>query len=220
MYFAPRIKLPAGLLEKLTAEQNALREKIILEKPTKKFTTIAGCDSALIDDQIFSVFVIFSYPELKEIEIKYSYSKLELPYIPGFLAFREIPNILKAYKKLKIKPDITMVDGNGIMHPRKMGIATHLGVLLNIPTFGVAKKKLVGTFEEPGILKGDSTPVMYKDEQVAVGLRSKDNIKPIFISPGHLCDMETAVALTIATLRKHKLPEPTRLADLYSKKLK
>lgn len=220
MYFAPKITLPHGLIAKLTKEQEQLRSKIILQKPRNEIKIIAGCDSALIDDQIFSVFVMFSYPELEELEVQTSYSTLELPYISGFLAFREMPNLLKAYEKVKQKPDLIMVDGSGQMHPRRMGIATHLGIILNKSTFGVAKKKLVGSFTEPNKIKGSYSQVIYKDETVALALRSKDKVKPIFVSPGQLCDMDTALEITLATLKKHKLPEPTRIADLYSKQLK
>lgn len=220
MTWPKRVSVSSTLLKQLSLQQEALRARIIQQPLPDSITTIAGCDSALSGDQIFSVFVIFEYPSLREIEIQTSYSLLDFPYIPGFLAFREIPNLLKAYAKLQIKPDVIMVDGSAMMHPRRMGIATHLGVILDIPTLGVAKKKLVGTYEEPGKDKSSYTPVWHKDEQVAVALRSKEKVKPIFVSPGHLCDMKSAVGLTLLTLKKHKLPEPTRLADLYSKTLK
>jgi deoxyribonuclease V len=208
------------LIAQLREKQIQLRNQIKIQPLTSPIKTIAGCDSAFIGDYIFSVFVIFSFPDLKEIELQYHHSKVEMPYIPGFLAFREIPNLLLAYQKLQHKPDIIMVDGHGIMHPRRLGIATHLGITLNVPTFGVAKKKLVGTYEVPAETKGSFSYLYHQKEQLGIVLRSKDKVKPIFISPGHLCDVETAHTLTLQTLRKHKLPEPTRIADLYSKTLK
>lgn len=218
--FFKRQPIPAGLMQKLRSEQESLRAQIRLQPLTTPIHTIAGCDSALIGDDIFSVFVIFTYPELLEIEVATHRSRLPLPYIPGFLSFREIPNLLIAYEKLQHKPDLIMVDGQGIAHPRRMGIATQLGISLNVPTMGVAKKKLFGTYEEPGIHKGDSSVLYDKDEVLGTVLRSKERSNPLFISPGHLCDLETARDIVLATLRGYRLPEPTRIADKYSKTLK
>jgi len=220
VWYQKRTRIPEGLLQKLTQEQNELRKRIALKPLEKPIRYIAGCDSAFSGDNITSVFVIFTFPELEEIEIVHHTSVVTLPYIPGFLAFREIPNLLLAYKKLKHKPDLIMVDGHGIMHPRRMGIGAHLGVVLNVPTIGVAKSKLVGTFEEPPATKDSFTEVFHQGEMIGFCLRSKDNVKPIFVAPGNLCDMETSLTITSQTLRKHKLPEPTRIADIYSKKLK
>ncbi|MEP7167299.1 MAG: thioredoxin-dependent thiol peroxidase [Candidatus Woesebacteria bacterium] len=212
--------IPPGLLQKLKKEQDELRAQIILSKPPYPIHIISGCDSALIGDDIFSVFVTFSYPDLKELEIVTKRSPLPLPYIPGFLAFREIPNLLLAYTKLKTKPDLIMVDGQGIMHPRRMGIATHLGIKLQVPTIGVGKSKLFGTYSEPDLAPGSFTSVTHKEEVLGIALRSKLRSNPLFISPGYLCDIETAKNLVLATLRGYRLPEPTRLADKYSKILK
>jgi deoxyribonuclease V len=201
-------------------KQEQLREKVILQKISQPIRVIAGCDSAFIGEDIFSVFVLFSYPDLEELEVQTHRSRVTLPYIPGFLAFREMPNLLLAYDKLTMKPDLIMVDGNGIMHPRRMGIATQLGITLAIPTIGIAKKKLFGKYVEPEVEKGSHTFVYDKQEKIAVALRSKDKVQPIFVSPGHLCDLETAHEIVIQTLYKHKLPEPTRIADKYSKTMK
>jgi deoxyribonuclease V len=222
MWYRP---LPADpnlnqLIADLKIKQNQLRQQVKIQPLTKPITIIAGCDSAFVGDFIFSVFVMFSFPDLEEIEVQYHFSKVEMPYVPGFLAFREVPNLLLAYQKIQHKPDIIMVDGHGIMHPRQMGIASHLGVVLNVPTLGVAKKRLVGKFEVPAETKGSFSYLSYHEQILGVVLRSKDNVKPLFISPGHLCDLDTALDLTLKTLRKHKLPEPTRIADLYSKQLK
>ncbi len=209
-------------LTEVTAKQNELRSKIKIQPLDKKIKIIAGCDSALILDknQIISVFVIFTYPDLEILEIVQERSEITMPYIPRFLAFREIPNILKAYEKLNYDPDIIMVDGHGIAHPRRMGIASHLGVLIDKPTLGVGKSKLYGQFDMPCPQKGCYSELKAKGELLGFALRSKDNIKPIFVSPGHLIDHRSALEITIATLRKHKLPEPTRIADYYSKELK
>lgn len=218
MYFRKRIPVESGLMSALKLKQEELRKQIVIKPIPLAIETIAGCDSSLVgEDRIFSVFVVFSFPELIELEVKTQIGPLPLPYIPGYLAFREIPNLINTYKQLQIKPDIVMVDGHGIMHPRRMGIATHLGLELGISTFGVAKSKLVGEYENPKNKKGATSPVIFKGEQIGVVLRSRVDVKPIFISPGHLSDLDGAISLTLKTLTKYKLPEPTRIADRYSK---
>lgn len=207
-------------ISELKETQQTLRSQTKIESILQPIQYVAGCDSAFIGEKILSVFVVFTYPELEEVELQYHLGPVELPYIPGYLAFREAPNLVKAYQKLSVIPDIIMVDGHGILHPRRMGIATHLGVLLQRPTFGVAKKKLVGKYEEPSNVKGSATFVTDHEETVGVALRSKENVKSIFVSAGHLCTLDDALQATLATLRSHKLPEPTYFADKYSKTLK
>lgn len=208
------------LIRSFKSTQEELRKRIKITKPQNPIKFIAGCDSAFFEDKIISVFVIFDLETLNEVEVQYDYSKVTFPYISGYLSFREMPNLIKTYKKLKTKPDLIMVDGNGIIHPRRMGIAAHLGLELETPTFGVAKNRLVGTNEIPNETKGSFTYVKDKNEIIGIALSSKDKIKPIYISTGHMCDLETALDLTLKTLRKHKLPEPTRIADKYSKEFK
>lgn len=218
MYFHPKITDPE-LISRLTTEQLLLQQQIRACPLPSSITTIAGCDCALTESSIFSVFVVFAYPSLKELEIVTDTSPLTLPYVPGFLAFREIPGLLQAFSKLNHRPNIIMVDGQGILHPRRMGIATHLGIKLNIPTIGVAKKKLCGTFDPPEKV-GEASPVIHHNETVGYAYLSKPRTNPIFISPGHMCDLPSALACTKSVFRSHKLPEPTRIADAYSKKLK
>jgi deoxyribonuclease V len=223
-FFYRKPNIAPDTLQKFTAtfreEQLMLAKHINLSPFNRKVTYIAGCDSSLMDDKILSVFVVLKYDTMEVIETVFNVGPLLIPYIPGFLAFREIPNLLETFKKLTIRPDIIMVDGNGIIHPLKMGIATHLGIKLSIPTLGVAKHKLVGTYENPAENKGAVKPLHYKNEQLGYALRSKVKTNPIFVSPGHLCSLEDSLRITVECLRKHKLPEPTRLADDYSKKLK
>ena len=142
---------------------------------------------------------------------------VDFPYIPGLLSFREIPAILVALAQLSAQPDLLMVDGQGIAHPRRMGIAAHLGVHLDRPAIGVAKSRLTGDFAMPGPLRGDHTPLMAGQTQIGTVLRSRDGVSPLFISPGHRMDQATALAYTLHCLGRHRLPEPTRLADKYSK---
>ncbi|WP_299987672.1 deoxyribonuclease V [uncultured Pontibacter sp.] len=206
-----------ALLARLTEQQREMQEQIIIQKPDFDLKLIAGCDSSFVgEDHILSVFVLLSYPELEVLEKVWHYGEVELPYVPGFLSFREAPNLLKAYEKLQQKPDLIMVDGHGISHPRRLGIATHLGLQLNKPTMGVAKKVLVGKYKEPDTLKGSASPLEHKGELVGNVLRTKDNVKPVFVSPGHLMDLESATKIAMACTTKYKLPEPTRLADHYA----
>ncbi|KAA5542931.1 deoxyribonuclease V [Adhaeribacter rhizoryzae] len=220
MYYRPQPPTDPELLRTLTQKQKELIQQVIIQKPEFTLRTLAGCDSSFIGENILSVFVLLRYPELDILEIQYNYAPVEMPYVPGFLAFREAPNLLKAYEKLQTKPDLIMVDGHGISHPRRLGIASYLGVLLQKPTMGVAKKILVGKYELPAPEKGNLTPIFHRDELIANTLRTKDNVKPVFVSAGHLMDLETATRIALETARKHKLPEPTRLADHYAEELK
>jgi deoxyribonuclease V len=206
-----------AVVKELTRQQEEMQQRVIIQKPNFDLKLIAGCDSSFIgEDTILSVFVLLTYPGLEVLEKVWHHGPVELPYIPGFLAFREAPNLLKAYEKLEQKPDLIMVDGHGISHPRRLGIATHLGLHLNKPTMGVAKKVLVGKYKEPAATKGSTTPLEYKGEAIANVLRTKDNIKPVFVSPGHLMDLDSATSIALACATKYKLPEPTRLADHYA----
>ncbi len=209
-----------GLVKELTERQNQLREQVISEPFTRTIKYIAGCDSSFIGEQILSVFVVLKYPELEVVEKVWHVSDVTLPYVPGFLAFRESPNLMMTYEKLQHTPDIIMVDGHGIAHPRRMGIACHLGVMIDVPTIGVAKKVLTGKFQEPDMLKGSISPLIAQNEHIANVIRTKDNVKPVFVSPGHRCDIDTATRLVLETARKHKLPEPTRLADYWAEVFK
>jgi len=134
------------------------------------------------------------------------------PYIPGLLSFREIPVLSHAIEQLQRTPDAFLVDGHGIAHPRRLGIAAHLGLLVDVPTVGVAKSVLVGTFAEPALAAGSRSPMMHKGEQIGVALRLRDNVKPVLVSPGNRIDMASAVELVLACARGYKLPQPTRLA--------
>ena len=208
------------IVRTLTTRQNEMAQQVIIREPDFKLKTIAGCDSSFIGENILSVFILLSWPDLEILEKVYHYDAVELPYIPGFLAFRESPNLLKAYEKLQTKPDLIMVDGHGIAHPRRLGIASQLGVLLNKPTMGVAKKILAGKYEEPGPEKGAISPIIHKNEHIGNVLRTKEKVKPVFISPGHLTDLKNATEIAVKTAVKHKLPEPTRLADYYAEVFK
>ncbi|MBZ4039696.1 deoxyribonuclease V [Novilysobacter selenitireducens] len=136
-----------------------------------------------------------------------------MPYIPGFLSFRELPALVEALAMLSSTPDLVFVDGHGVAHPRGLGVAAHIGVETGLPVIGVAKKVLVGEFEEPGPMPGDRTPLLYKGQRIGTVLRSKLRCRPLIVSPGHRVSHETAFEQVLVRLAGYRLPEPTRLAD-------
>lgn len=192
-------------------------EIIPLKKPPKK---IAGVDAAFSQDKVIGVACLYTYPNITFIEEADSATKVLFPYIPGFLSFREGQAVIRAINGLKNKPDIIIFDGQGIAHPRGLGIATHIGVLLGIPTIGCAKSRLVGEYEEPDYKKGKWSFLRYNGEIIGAVLRTKDNVKPLFISPGHRIDLRTSIDIILNCAQKYRIPEPLRKADFISKKIK
>ena len=158
--------------------------------------------------------VVLQYPELRVVETKVARGKLELPYIPGLLSFRESPLTLAACQELTITPDLILVDGQGIAHPRRLGLASHLGLLLNMPTIGCAKSILCGNHEAPRIEPGSYAEVADRGEIIGAALRTKLGVKPIYVSIGHKIDLQTAICWVMNCCRGYRLPEPTRLAHL------
>ena len=163
---------------------------------------------------------VLSFPELQPMEQAIARLPTVFPYVPGLLSFREIPAVLKAFKSIEMTPDLLLCDGQGIAHPRRFGIACHLGVLMDIPAIGVAKSRLIGQFDEPPHEKGNWTQLMDKGERIGAVLRSRTGVKPLFISPGHRIRLETAIEYVLASTTKYRLPETTRQAHrLASKRL-
>ena len=181
--------------------------------------TIVGVDVGYDVERNMSkaALVVMNIDYLKVTQQVLEFDLTPFPYIPGLLSFREAPVILKALSRLKEMPDIIFVDGQGIAHPRRLGIAAHVGVITDLPTIGVAKSLLCGHYKEPGLKKGASKPLMHKGVRIGTVLRSRDNVKPLFISPGNKVSHESAVALVQKCLTKYRLPEPTRMADKLSK---
>jgi len=176
-------------------------------------------DTSFSNDVALSVIVVMNYKTLELIEISYHSMDVTVPYIPGFLSFREGPSIMKAWGKLKIKPDILIFDGQGIAHPRRLGIASHVGVVLDIATIGCAKNLLIGDFKEPDNKKGAFSYIYDKEEVIGAVLRTKENVKPVYISPGHKVSLESSIKISFNCTFKYRLPEPIRLAHIYSKKI-
>lgn len=199
------------------ALQKELAGKVRLEPLAQEPKLVGGCDVSMnrFAKEGFAGFVTLSYPELALVDHAVVKDTIPMPYIPGLLSFREIPMLLKAWEKLEQKPDVLVADGIGIAHPRRLGIASHLGVLLDIPTLGCAKSVLTGVYEEPENVQG-AFSYLYdrrdRSEILGAALRTKVNVKPVFISAGHKITLEDSLRLVMASVRKHKLPEETRLA--------
>jgi deoxyribonuclease V len=181
---------------------------------------ILGLDvSVRHGNQALAVAVILDYPELRVVETAAAKGSTTFPYIPGLLSFREIPLTLEACSKLKNEPDLVFVDGAGVAHPRRMGLASHLGLILNIPTIGCAKSHLYGDFELPGTAKGDFSLMRSpEDEVVGAVLRTRANTKPLYISVGNQISLSSSINWVLQCCQGYRLPEPTRLAHLASRK--
>ncbi len=217
-YILPEFIIPESATQARTI-QEALRPQLKLHNDFPKLETIAGVDVGYdnVRGLAHASIVVMNFPGLQLIEQAQAYVPVDFPYIPGLLSFREIPGILAALAELSQLPQLFMVDGQGIAHPKRLGIAAHLGVILDMPSIGVAKSRLTGRFAMPGEHKGDQSALMAGKERIGTVLRSRDHTKPLFISPGHRVDIKTSVALTLQCLTRYRLPEPTRMADKFSK---
>ena len=173
--------------------------------------TVAGVDASYKEFARAAV-VMLSFPDLQVIEQATAERETPFPYVPGLLSFREAPAVLGALERLRARPDVLMFDGQGIAHPRRLGIAAHMGVYLGMSSVGCAKSRLTGRYDEPGPRVGDRSPLLHRGELIGMVARTKPRTNPLFISVGNLIDLETAVALVLACLRGYRLPEPTRLA--------
>jgi deoxyribonuclease V len=198
--------------------QKSLRERVRLVPLRKKIRTVAGADISFnkFSPVVWAAVVVLSLPSLEVVEEAGVVSETKFPYVPGLLSFRETPSVLEAWAKLKTEPDAVMFDGQGIAHPRRVGIASHVGLLINRPTFGCAKSVLVGKYEEPEEERGSWTPMIdpKNGETIGAALRTKTRTNPIYVSPGHLIDLEGAIKLTLACDGGYRQPEPTRRAHL------
>lgn len=223
--------------QEAVALQKQLRERVVIQPLPTDIKLVAGADISYnkFSDIVYAAIVVLRLADLRVVTTSGIVSTMKFPYIPGLLSFREAPSLLEAWEKLSIRPDVMMLDGMGIAHPRRFGIASHIGLLLDLPTVGCGKTLLVGKYEEPPLEAGNFTPLMDKGEQIGAVLRTKDRTNPVFISPGHLADIPTAVELTMRCVRKtarkkapdnlfealmpeqvsqYRIPEPTRLAHL------
>lgn len=204
-------------LKKLRDEQIVMSKKIVLDDTFEKIETVAGVDVAYSDDNAYGTCVIFDYDTKRIINEKIVKTKIEFPYISTYLSFREYPVIEKTVKSLKEKSTVLMIDGNGVLHPFGIGLASHAGILLNIPTIGVAKTLLCGRPEFIPKKQGDFSRIIYKNKTIGFCLKSSKNAKPIFVSPGHKISFESSLKV-VKQFCKYRVPEPIRCADMVGKR--
>lgn len=204
------------------ALQNQLRNQIKLTPIKNPPKLIAGFDCSFTKDnkKIIAVVIVLKLPDFNLVETQSVVRKLTFPYIPGLLSFREAPACIAAVEKLKTAPDIFLIDGQGIAHPRRLGLAAHLGLFFDKPTIGCAKSRLTGTFKQPSLEKGAYSLLKDKTETIGAVVRTRTNVKPLFISPGNKCTLADAIKITLACTTKYRLPEPTRLAHQKVSKLR
>jgi len=199
--------------------QKQIAKRVVLKDDfSRPIKTIAGFDLAFFDDKAVATGVVLDYKHLHVKEIKTIEIGVLFPYISTFLTFREGPPITKVYKKLKLKPDIMMINGQGIAHPLFCGIASHVGVLLDKPSIGVAQSKLVGDYTEP-VKLGSYSLIKFKNRNVGYAYKSKENCRPILISPGHRISADISLKITKKCIKNHKLPEPIFIAHSISNKV-
>ncbi|MGD0784693.1 MAG: deoxyribonuclease V [Sedimentisphaerales bacterium] len=202
--------------------QKTLAGEVIQCKFDKKIKTIAGLDCAFSKDKksIYACIVVLSSQSFEILETVHSIEPVTFPYIPGLLSFREAPACLAAAENLKTVPDCFIVDGQGLAHPRRLGIACHLGLFLDVPTIGCAKSRLIGDFENPAAAKGSTSPLKDKNEIIGSVVRTRSNVKPVFVSVGFKCRLSDAVRIVLDCCVKYRLPEPSRLAHQTVTRLK
>lgn len=196
--------------------QKQLAAEVITEdKLPKEIKTVAGIDLGYDakTDTCRAVVVVLKFPELELVEKSEAILPIQFPYVPGLLSFRETPVAIKALEKLENDPDLIFCDGQGLAHPRKFGIACHIGLIADLPTIGVGKSILVGKFEDLGETRGSTADLVYKGEKVGVALRTKDKVQPVYVSVGHRISLETATNYVLKCTPKYRLPETTRMAD-------
>jgi deoxyribonuclease V len=216
--------------------QRELSSQVLLIPLKKAPKLVAGIDCAFSRDgkKIIAAGVVLGMPDFALLETTKAVRKVAFPYIPGLLSFREAPVCIAAVEKLKIKPDVFIIDGQGIAHPRRLGLAAHLGLFFNKPTIGCAKSRLIGSYEEPGLQKGAYTLLKDKKETantehsaedpaietIGAVLRTRSNVKPVFVSVGNKCLLKDVIEVTLSCAVRYRLPEPTRLAHQLVSKLK
>jgi deoxyribonuclease V len=201
--------------------QETLRDRIILKNTLLKVQTIGGADVAYSKSEnlLFGAIVVLSFPHIEILDAATSDGKVPFPYIPTLLSFREGPILIKTFKKLKIKPDVIIVDGQGIAHPRGMGLASHMGLWFDLPSIGCAKTPLLDEFISPGPTRGSFEWIRRERKKVGAVLRTKEKVKPLFISPGHRIDLMTSIQLILESCKGFRFPEPLRKAHQITREI-
>lgn len=206
--------------EEAVKYQKRLLQKISFSPTFNHIELIAGVDASYQNGYIIGGIVILKYPELSVLDRKYIINKVNFPYISGLLTFREGPTLVNLFKKVEWNPDIIFFDGQGYAHPRRMGIATHLGLFLDRATIGCAKSRLIGNYTKPGNKKGCYSPLLHKEIVIGAVLRTRDKVKPIFVSSGNHINLKKAIEITLSCTTKFRIPEPVREAHLFVNKMR
>jgi deoxyribonuclease V len=208
--------------QEAVALQEELRRRVRLAPLPRPPRLVAGADAITdrADRRIFGAIAVFTYPDLELVEEAGAAGDCPFPYRTGLLSFREVPILAAAFGQLKHRPDVILVDGQGLAHPRGLGLASHLGLVLASPTIGAAKSRLVGEGLEPAWAAGASSPLIYQGEKVGLILRTKTGVKPLYLSPGHLITLEESREITLGCLTKYRIPQPLRRADQLSRRLR
>jgi deoxyribonuclease V len=206
--------------EEALAIQQRLRAQVVMHDDFGEIQTVAGVDAGYEEDAAGvgqgvarAAIVVLEYPSLRPLDYAVARRPTNFPYVPGFLSFRETPAVLAALDELRIRPDLLICDGQGIAHPRRFGIACHIGLLSDLPAIGCAKSLLIGRYGALPDERGATVPLIDHGEQIGVALRSRAGTKPLFISIGHRISLESAVRIVMACTTKYRLPETTRAAD-------
>ncbi|HZT79476.1 MAG TPA: deoxyribonuclease V [Gemmataceae bacterium] len=204
------------------ALQRELAGRVDTSAPLGRLEVVAGADVSCnrFSDVIYAGVVVLKLPGLEVIERQGAVLETHFPYVPGLLTFREGPALLKALARVRSEPDVVVFDGQGIAHPRRLGLASHLGLWLDRPSVGCAKSRLTGTFKELGRKAGSTAFLTDHDQVVGKVVRTRDGVKPVFVSPGHRIDLEGSVEAVLACRKGYRLPEPTRLADQFVNELR
>ena len=210
--------------------QKHLRDKILLQPLPADIKLVAGADISFnkYSEDIYAGIVVLRLPALEVVATSGVVTTTKFPYVPGLLSFREAPALLEAWEKLTVYPNVLVLDGQGIAPPRRIGIASHIGLWLELPTIGCAKSLLTGRYEEPAPEAGSWSPLVDKGETIGAALRTKHRVNPVYISPGHLADLEGSIDLALRCCKgyatngtsKYRIPEPTRLAHLFVNSLR
>jgi deoxyribonuclease V len=194
--------------------QRRLASQLVLRPLPRTVRLIAGVDVAFPTngETALAGVVVWNLHEQAVVERHVARRPCRFPYVPGLLSFREIPCVVAAMRKLSVSPDVVLCDGQGLAHPRRFGLACHLGLWLGIPTVGCAKSRLCGEHDEPGQRRGCLAPLLLDERPIGAVVRTRDGVRPLYVSPGHRCDIRSAVQITLAAACRYRLPEPTRLA--------
>ena len=201
--------------------QENLRNRVILEKTFTEVRTIGGGDVAYSKDKnsLFAAIAVLSFSKMEILDIATAQGEISFPYIPGLLSFREGPILIKAFRKLKLKPDVMIYDGQGIAHPRGIGLASHMGLWFDLPSIGCTKTPLLNNFIYPGPSKGNFELIRKEGKEVGAVLRTKDDVKPLFVSPGHRIDLSSSIQLILESCRGFRFPDPLRKAHQASRNM-